>query len=70
MFQLYAYVQSQHDRDLLGAIAEGVLLYPVDADVDQFVVIGGQRYRFLTMDLGAETRAIRERLLSMATHHG
>ncbi|GAS92475.1 5-methylcytosine-specific restriction endonuclease system specificity protein McrC [Mycolicibacterium brisbanense] len=66
MFQLYAYVQSQHNRDLLGATAEGVLLYPVvHADVDEYAVIGGHRYRFITVDLAAETPAIRERLLSV-----
>ena len=66
IFQLYAYVQSQHDRDDLAATAEGVLLYPVvGGQLDEFVVINGHRYRFLTVDLAADARTIRGRLVSV-----
>jgi len=67
LFQLYAYVQSQHDRDSLSVTAEGVLLYPVvNGEVDEYVVINGHRYRFVTVDLAGPTTAIRDRLLSIA----
>lgn len=64
VFQLYAYVQSQEDRDELGARAEGILLYPtVGRDLDESAMIQGHRYRFMTVDLAAGTKEIRERLL-------
>lgn len=67
MFQVYAYVQSQSGRDALAATAEGLLLYPVvGGDVDEFVVISGHRYRFMTVDLAGTARSIRQRLLSFA----
>lgn len=66
LFQIYAYIQSQHDADLLGARAEGVLLYPaVGQHVDEWAVIQGHRYRYLTVDLAAPTAAIRRRLLEV-----
>nr|MDT0527230.1 hypothetical protein [Streptomyces sp. DSM 41633] len=66
MFQLYAYVQSQHDRDNLSVTAEGVLLYPVvGGELDEYAVINGHRYRFLTVDLAADARTIKSRLLSV-----
>lgn len=66
LFQLYAYVQSQHDRDGLSTTTEGVLLYPVvDGEVDEYVVINGHRYRFVTVDLAAPATTIRNRLLSI-----
>lgn len=66
LFQLYAYVQSQHHHDRLSGSAEGILLYPVvSADVDEWVQIGGHRYRYLTIDLTAPTTKIRSRLLSV-----
>ncbi|UBV13916.1 hypothetical protein [Mycolicibacterium fortuitum] len=68
MLQLYAYVRSQHDRDDLPATAEGVLLYPaVRGDLDEYVVIHEHRYRFLTVDLAADMRAIRERMQAVVT---
>lgn len=66
LFQLYAYVQSQHDRDSLSATTEGVLLYPVvNEELDEFVVISEHRYRFVTVDLAGPAMAIRDRLLSI-----
>ncbi|OKH84605.1 restriction endonuclease [Mycobacterium sp. ST-F2] len=66
LFQLYAYVQSQHDRDELSATTEGVLLYPVvGGELDEFVVINGHRYRFLTVDLTAAATEIRQRLMAV-----
>ncbi|WP_276824547.1 5-methylcytosine restriction system specificity protein McrC [Mycolicibacterium mageritense] len=66
MFQLYAYVQSQSGRDALAPTTEGVLLYPVvGGELDEYVVIGGHRYRFLTVDLAGPAATIRRRLLSV-----
>lgn len=67
IFQLYAYVQSQHDRDTLAASAEGVLLYPVVRQhLDEAATIQGHRYRFLAVDLAADATTIRQTLLSVA----
>jgi 5-methylcytosine-specific restriction enzyme subunit McrC len=66
LFQIYAYVQSQTTRDELAGTSEGVLLYPtIRRHVDEFIVVQGHRYRFLTVDLAGETSAIREQLLSV-----
>ncbi|MGP3707887.1 5-methylcytosine-specific restriction endonuclease system specificity protein McrC [Gordonia paraffinivorans] len=66
LFQLYAYVQSQHELDELAASSEGVLLYPtVGQHIDESATIQGHRYRFLTVDLTGSTRDIRETLLSV-----
>lgn len=66
VFQLYAYVQSQHGKDALSATAEGVLLYPVVAQhLDETATIQGHRYRFLTVDLGGSATDVREALLSV-----
>ncbi|MDV7101997.1 5-methylcytosine-specific restriction endonuclease system specificity protein McrC [Gordonia amicalis] len=66
IFQLYAYVQSQHGKDDLSTTAEGVLLYPVVGQhLDESATIQGHRYRFLTVDLGGSASAIRETLLSV-----
>jgi len=68
IFQLYAYVQSQHDRDPLAATAEGVLLYPtVGEHLDESVTIQGHRYRFLTVDLTGSAQDIRSALIAV-TH--
>jgi len=66
VFQLYGYVQSQEGRDLLSGTAAGVLLYPVVGEgIDDFAVIGSHRYRFLTVDLSASARSIREKILAV-----
>jgi len=67
IFQLYSYLQSQHDRDERSRTAEGVLLYPVVGQhLDESATIQGHRYRFLTVDLGGSVAAIRSTLLSIA----
>lgn len=64
IFQLYAYVQSQHERDHLSSTAEGVLLYPVVGQhLCQAATIQGHRYRFMTVDLGSSAASIRDALL-------
>ena len=66
IFQLYAYVQSQHEVDDLSQAAEGVLLYPVVGQhLNEPATIQGHRYRFLTVDLGGTAAAIRATLLSV-----
>ncbi|MFN3002977.1 hypothetical protein [Mycolicibacterium wolinskyi] len=66
IFQLYAYVQSQHGRDELSLTAEGVLLYPVvRQQLDESAIIQGHRYRFLTVNLAGDAHEIRETLLSV-----
>ena len=68
IFQLYAYVQSQHESDELAQATEGVLLYPVVGQhLDESATVQGHRYRFLTVDLGASAAAIRATLLSVVT---
>jgi 5-methylcytosine-specific restriction enzyme subunit McrC len=71
IYQLYAYVQSQHGRDELSYTAEGVLLYPVVAQaLDESATIQGHRYRFLTVDLAGSAAEIRTRLLSVPLSAG
>lgn len=68
IFQLYAYVQSQHEFDDLSETAEGVLLYPVVGQrLDESATIQRHRYRFLTVDLGGAAGAIRATLLSVVS---
>ena len=65
LYQLYAYVMSQTGRDDERADhAEGVLLFPVALDrepTDESVDIQGHRIRFLSVDLTAEPKSIRDR---------
>lgn len=66
VFQLYAYVQSQHGTDELSLITEGVLLYPtVNQALDESATIQGHRYRYLSVDLAGTTTQIRKCLLSV-----
>jgi 5-methylcytosine-specific restriction enzyme subunit McrC len=69
IFQLYAYVQSQHALDELSRTAEGVLLYPtVGQHLDESALIQGHRYRFSTVDLSSTAATIRATLLSVPNH--
>ncbi len=66
LFQLHAYIQSQHDLDALASTAEGVLLYPtVGEHLDEAVTIQGHRFRFLTVDLAGRAQDIRSALLTV-----
>ncbi|MGF7124788.1 5-methylcytosine-specific restriction endonuclease system specificity protein McrC [Rhodococcus sp. BE178] len=66
VFQLYAYIQSQHEQDALAATAEGVLLYTtVGEHLDESVRIQGHRYRFLTVDLAGSAVDIRAALAAV-----
>ena len=68
VYQMYAYLRSQErDDDPPSLDAAGMLLHPsVDSDVDEAVTIQGHRIRFSTVNLAAASRAIRDRLLTLA----
>lgn len=65
IYQMYAYLRSQEDAGgPLWCTSTGVLLYPsLGVDYDEAATIQGHRLRFATVDLAAETKTIRERLL-------
>ncbi len=67
IYQIYAYVRSQHGKgDELADTASGVLLHPaVGENIDEQTTIQGHCFRFMTIDLSAETSEIRKQLLSV-----
>ena len=68
IFQIYAYLRSQElDSDPRSLDSSGLLLHPsVGEDVDESAVIQGHRIRFATVDLAADSIAIRARLIALA----
>lgn len=68
IYQIYAYLKSQERDDDPGSLnSSGLLLHPaVGEDVDESVVIQGHRIRFATVDLAADSTAIRARLIDLA----
>lgn len=68
IFQIYAYLRSQEKiADPLSYKTSGILLYPAINDaVDEAAVIQGHEIRFATVDLAADSAAIRQRLLDIA----
>ena len=68
IYQIYAYLRSQEmSADPPSLTASGMLLHPsVGAEVDEAVTIQGHRIRFATVDLAANSTAIRNRLLALA----
>ena len=70
IYQIYAYLRSQERPiDPLSAHSTGILLHPAINDaVDEAVVIQGHEIRFATVDLAADSRAIRRRLLDLIAH--
>ncbi len=67
VYQMYAYLRSQeHSDDPLSLNASGLLLHPsVGRHVDEAATIQGHRIRFATVDLAADSMAIRRRLLTV-----
>ena len=67
IYQIYAYLRSQEmSADPLSLTTSGMLLHPsVGSEVDEAVTIQGHRIRFATVDLAANSRTIRNRLLSL-----
>ena len=68
IYQMYAYLRSQErDSDPQSLDSSGLLLHPsVGEDVDESVVIQGHRMRFATVDLAADSTAIRAQLIALA----
>ena len=68
LYQIYAYLRSQErDGDPLSLNASGLLLHPsVNGEIDEAATIQGHRIRFATVDLAADSQAIRSRLLELA----
>ena len=67
IFQIYAYLRSQErDEDSLSQDAAGMLLHPsVEGDVHETALIQGHEVRFVTVNLAAGSREIRNRLLDI-----
>lgn len=67
LYQMYAYLRSQECADdPLSQKTSGLLLHPsVGQAVDEEATIQGHRIRFATVDLAADSVAIRSRLLSL-----
>jgi 5-methylcytosine-specific restriction enzyme subunit McrC len=68
LYQMYAYLRSQErPEDALSTSATGVLLHPsVGDDYDEALEVQGHVIRFMTVDLTASARDIRNRLLTVA----
>ena len=68
IYQMYAYLRSQEsDSDPKSLDSSGLLLHPsVGEDIDESAVIQGHRIRFATVDLAADSTAIRARLIALA----
>ena len=68
IYQMYAYLRSQEDDSDPGSLdSSGLLLHPsVGEDIDESAVIQGHRMRFATVDLTADSTAIRARLIALA----
>ena len=67
IYQMYAYLRSQErDSDPRSLDSSGLLLHPsVGEDVDESAVIQGHRIRFATVDLAADSTAIRAQLIAL-----
>ncbi len=65
IYQIYAYLRSQEGNgDSLSDDASGLLLHPsVGQMIDEAFVVQNHKIRFLTIDLGATAKEIREQLL-------
>ena len=68
IYQMYAYLRSQENDSDPGSLdSSGLLLHPsVGEDIDESAVIQGHRMRFATVDLAADSTAIRARLIALA----
>lgn len=71
IYQIYAYLQSQTGRgDQLADLAEGLLLHPaIGVAVDEAIMLQGHLIRFATIDLTADTDAIRRQLINFSMRH-
>jgi 5-methylcytosine-specific restriction enzyme subunit McrC len=63
LYQMYAYLHSQHGRTESLKKASGLFLHPaIDCSLHEFVVIQEQRITFATINLGAKPADIRNEL--------
>ena len=63
----HIFSSQERDGDRISFDSSGLLLHPsVGEDVDEFAVIQGHRIRFATVDLAADSTAIRARLIALA----
>ena len=68
IFQLYTYLRSQEEGadDDISCTSSGMLLYPsAGADVDEWFTTQGHVIRFATVDLSADNKDIRDRLIRL-----
>jgi len=67
LYQIYAYLRSQVGRgDPFADVAEGILLHPaVGVIIDEAIALQGHHLRFTTIDLAAESSALRSQLLKL-----
>lgn len=67
LYQIYAYLRSQErSDDPLSHTTSGLLLHPsTGTDVNESAIIQGHEIRFATVDLAAETSAIRDQLFTV-----
>ena len=67
IYQIYAYVMSQHAQDNPQSLkTRGMLLYPsVGDDYDESATIQGHEFKFCTVNLGDDATKIRDRLLDL-----
>lgn len=70
LYQIYAYLKSQAGKGGLYDLAEGLMLHPsVGEAIDVSASIQGQKVRFATIDLSADSADIREQLRSTLVSH-
>ena len=69
IYQIYTYIKSQEsDLDPLTLSSTAVLLHPaIDIGFDEAGVIQGHEFRFLTVDLAADSQTIRQQLLRVVS---
>jgi 5-methylcytosine-specific restriction enzyme subunit McrC len=65
--QIFVYLMSQHNSgDLLDKTSTGILLHPgIDKSLDEMFMTQGHAIRFLTVDLSASTKDIKNQLLKV-----
>ena len=69
IYQIYAYVRSQEcPSDPSTVNSTAVLLHPaIDSDFDKTAIIQGHEFRFVTVNLAADTQTIRGQLLRVVS---
>lgn len=71
LYQIYAYLLSQHENPLYGPHSEGLMLHPVvDGHLDEEASIQGHRIRFATVDLRGTYASIVNEFLGAITPAG